>query len=547
MRRQLIGRVDGDPPFGKRGKQRGGEDAVHAFGKPRVVRFQCGAPGRALLHGHHDGGTAAVQPVQQAERRDDLGQKLDPATGWAVGGKVGQVHHLSLMLDEAMDLGAGTLRLTFAQQSKFAHHTFTHLRLELTGDRDALRWAPVPTAIRGLIRKGSLSMGEQRRLAQFYRSIAPELAKQRELLAKKEKQLKEMKPHTTVPVMVEVADKDRRETHIHLRGSYLSHGEQVLAGTPAVFHPLRGDLPRNRLALAHWLVDPENPLTARVVANRQWEQIFGIGLVETSEEFGSQGELPSHPELLDWLAVELQDTLGWDLKEFLKMLVTSRTYRQSSQVSAELLEVDPFNRYYARGPRFRISAEMIRDQALFVSGLLSEKMYGNPVNPPQPNLGLKAAFGGATDWKTSEGEDRYRRGMYTTWRRSSPYPSMATFDAPNREVCTVRRGRTNTPLQALVTLNDPVYLEAAEALGRRIIETSLAEMIREVLSREPQRDELEMLGGLYDQSYEQFRQAPEQTQLFLQKEDEVDDPAALAAWTVVGNVLLNLDELFLKR
>ena len=212
----------------------------------------------------------------------------------------------------------------------------------------------------------------------------------------------------------------------------------------------------------------ENPLTARVVANRFWEQIFGTGLVRTSEEFGTQGELPSHPELLDWLAVELQS--DWNMKRFLKLLVMSAAYRQSARVTPELYERDPENRLLARGPRVRLSAEMVRDQALHAAGLLSPKMLGPSVKPPQPNLGVNAAFGGAIDWQPSPGEDRYRRGVYTTWRRSNPYPSMSTFDAPNRDICIVRRTRTNTPLQALVTMNDPVYVEAAQALARRAME-----------------------------------------------------------------------------
>ena len=193
--------------------------------------------------------------------------------------------------------------------------------------------------------------------------------------------------------------------------------------------------------------------------------------MRTSEEFGAQGEAPSHPELLDWLATELVRD-KWDMKAFLKLLVTSSTYRQSSRVMPEIAERDPDNRLLAHGPRFRMSAEMVRDQALAVSGLLSPKMYGPPVRPVRPALGLAAAFGGGLDWQTSTGEDRHRRALYTEWRRTSPYPSMTTFDAPNREICMLRRNRTNTPLQALVTMNDPVYVEAAQALARRMVERS---------------------------------------------------------------------------
>jgi hypothetical protein len=311
-----------------------------------------------------------------------------------------------------------------------------------------------------------------------------------------------------------------------------------------------------RMTLAKWLVSPDNPLTARVIVNRLWESIFGIGIVRTSEDFGTQGEAPSHPELLDYLATEFVRE-GWDVKHMLKLMVTSAAYRQSSRVTPELLAKDPDNRLLARGPRFRLSAETIRDQALFVSGLLSPKMYGPPVKPPQPKLGLSAAFGSATDWDTSAGEDRYRRALYTTWRRSNPYPSMATFDAPNREVCTVRRDRSNTPLQALVTMNDPVYVEAAQALARRMIVagTKPEEKIRRgfelCISREPTKVETEKIMQLFEEARLRYAYSP-QDALNVATKPIGEAPkgvelADLAAWTVVGNVLLNLDETLMKR
>jgi hypothetical protein len=297
-------------------------------------------------------------------------------------------------------------------------------------------------------------------------------------------------------------------------------------------------------------------LTARVIANRFWEQIFGVGIVRTSEEFGIQGELPTHPELLDWLALELQK--DWNIKRFLKVLVTSSTYRQSARVTPELFERDPDNRLLARGPRVRLTAEMVRDQALFAAGLLSNKMYGPSVKPPQPNLGLTAAFGGRIDWETSSGEDRYRRGLYTTWRRTNPYPSMVMFDAPNREVCTVRRSQTNTPLQALVTMNDPVYVEAAQALARRIlreggatVESRAAFAFRCCLIRLPTPAEQQRLVTLYQQVRARFATQPDQANRFatdpLGPLPAGVDPVEAAAWTTVANVLLNLDEIFLKR
>jgi hypothetical protein len=299
-------------------------------------------------------------------------------------------------------------------------------------------------------------------------------------------------------------------------------------------------------------VDRNNPLTARVVVNRFWEQIFGIGLVRTSEEFGSQGEPPTHPELLDWLAMEFMDS-GWDVKKLLKEVLLSSTYRQSSKVSPELYERDPDNRLLARGARFRLPAEAIRDQALFVAGLLSNKMLGPSVRPQRPSLGLNAAFGRSMDWTTSEGEDRFRRGVYTEWRRTSPYPSMSTFDAPNREVCTLRRPRTNTPLQALVTLNDPVYLEAAQALARRMTEggSTPAERLKRgfqlCLLRAPSEAELNVLERLFASSVEMLSTKPEDAARLAGTPPEGLPPVEFAAWTAVGNALLNLDELVMKR
>ena len=249
---------------------------------------------------------------------------------------------------------------------------------------------------------------------------------------------------------------------------------------------------------------------------------------------------------------------GWDLKHLHKLIVTSATYQQSSRVTPELLEADPFNHHLTRGPRQRLSAEMIRDQALFAAGLLSKKMYGSPTRPPRPKLGLKAAFGGSTDWTDSEGEDRYRRGVYTEWRRSMPYPSMATFDAPNREVCTVRRSQTNTPLQALVTLNDPVYVEAAQALARRAVKESadkdpnaiVSRILQLALVRPAKPEELAPLTEFYQQAYQTFLADPQSAAALatepLGKPADGADLIALAAWTAVANVALNLDEIIQK-
>ena len=361
----------------------------------------------------------------------------------------------------------------------------------------------------------------------------------------------------------------RRQTFVQLRGNYKVHGDLVEPGLPKAFHryqPASGSpqsianpSPLNRLDLAKWLMQEDNPLTARVIANRFWENLFGTGIVKTSEEFGSQGDLPTHPELLDYLAHELI-RLEWDTKAFLKLLVMSSAYRQVSTVSVARYEEDPDNLYLSRGPRFRATAEQIRDAALAASGLLSSKMFGPPTRPPQPSMGLSAAFGSRTDWETSQGENRFRRGLYTQWRRSNPYPSMATFDAPNREVCVLKRDRTNTPLQALVTLNDPVFIEAAQGLARRVVlyelpDANFTDQITRVyehaVSRVPSDREIDALRSLYEQLISELNQSPEQAHRLATEPvgplPGESDVIGMAAWTAVCNVVLNLDEFLMKR
>ena len=364
-----------------------------------------------------------------------------------------------------------------------------------------------------------------------------------------EKQLRNVRG-TRTPIMRELEAAKRRATHIHVRGNFRVKDRKVEPGVPAALHPLDGEA--NRLQLANWLVSQENPLTARVVVNRYWELLFGTGLVVTSEDFGIQGELPSHPELLDYLAAELMRN-DWDTKWLIKTIVTSDTWRRSSKVTSDR---DRSNRWLSRGPRFRMPAEMIRDQALAISGLLSTKMRGPSVRPPRPKLGLRSAFGGSTDWDPSKGEDRFRRGLYTSWRRTTPYPAMTTFDAPSREFCTVRRIRTNTPLQALVTLNDPVFIEAAQALARRVLDrheswqSQLEFAFLSVIARKPTEPESMRVRELYEETNSKFRKDSEAARKMafdpLGATDRHDIPE-LAAWTVISNVLLNLDETLAPR
>ena len=411
---------------------------------------------------------------------------------------------------------------------------------------------------------------EQRQFAKdYYLSRQPRWQELQRQLAAANAELRSIRPMTTVPVMERGTN---RTTHLQIRGDFQQRGATVSAATPGVFPALSDSMPRDRMALARWLVSEDNPLTARVQVNRIWEQLFGRGLVLTSEEFGNQGDPPTHPQLLDYLAMEYMRS-GWDTKALIKKIVMSATYRQSSRVDERGLQQDPGNRWLSRGPRLRLTAEMVRDQALAVSGLLSRKMFGEPVNPPQPKFGLKAAFSGSVDWQDAVGPDRYRRAIYTRWRRSAPYPSLATFDMGSREVCEIRRSMTNTPLQALVTLNDPVYVEAAQALARRVMdaepdgnstvwrrpdlpESRLRRMwaedaFRHCLIRRPNEQEIERVVELFERAREHFAQDPEAAnQLGI---DPLNPPCAgtdtieLAAWTTVANVLLNLDEVFQKR
>ncbi|MDA1221298.1 MAG: DUF1553 domain-containing protein, partial [Planctomycetota bacterium] len=309
-------------------------------------------------------------------------------------------------------------------------------------------------------------------------------------------------------------------------------------------------------AFARWLVDRRNPLTARVQVNRIWARLFGRGLVATEEDFGTQGARPSHPDLLDWLAVEFMES-GWDQRHVWRLILGSETYRRSVVASAADRMRDPENLLLARGPRVRLEAEMVRDQALSLAGLLSDERFGPSVFPYQPDGLWQAAFNGQRTWRTSEGRDRHRRALYTFYRRSSPYPSMTAFDAPTREICTPRRIRTNTPLQAFVTLNDPVFVEAAQGLARRILaeggRTAAARAdwaLRTVLLREGTQDERAVIQELHAESAAAWRSRPDEAMAFaadpLGPLPEGADPIDAAAWTAVANVLLNLDALLTK-
>ena len=414
---------------------------------------------------------------------------------------------------------------------------------------------------RGVVWQATISEPPNPSATLLPRQLTP-LERQRAALEQQLAAARQARPAVpTVPIMAEVPPDQRRDTYVLVKGNFLTKGERVEPGVPHNFHPLPADpLPADtapsRLVVARWLVDPENPLTARVAVNRLWAQLFGTGLVATEEDFGTQGDVPSHPELLDWLATEYLQR-NWDTKQMVRLLVTSATYRQAADVRPDHLAQDPQNRLLARGPRSRLEAEMVRDQALALSGLLSRKIGGPSVYPYQPAGLWRAAFNGERTWPTSEGADRFRRGLYVFWRRTVPYPSLATFDAPSREVCTMRRLRTNTPLQAFVVLNDPVFVEAAQALARRMVrnggdstEERARYGLRLCLCRPPDPAQVEILTHLYQSEREHYQQdlpaAEPMATNPLGPLEAGSDAADLAAWTVVANVLLNMDGVLNK-
>ena len=374
-------------------------------------------------------------------------------------------------------------------------------------------------------------------------------------ISKLSKEKEAIKPASTL-VMKEISEP--RDTKIMLRGNYLTLGDSVAVGTPTVMHAYDKKLPPNRLGFAKWLVAPANPLMSRVTVNRWWAAFMGRGIVATQEDFGAQGEAPTHQGLLDWLAVEFVES-GWSMKHIHRLIVTSRIYRQSSRVSGEHLEQDPANRYFARSPRVRMSAEMVRDSALAASGLLAHRMHGPPIYPPQPNGIWRHVGRNAPKFVAAKDENRFRRGVYVVWRRGAPYASFVNFDAPDRGACVVARPRTNTPLQALTLLNDEAYVEMAMAFAGRILaEPGLANdeqridfAFRVALTRPPSPVEVAYLNQLLAKREAALAAEPKAARQLVSGVKNWRMPAGvevgdLAKWFTVANVLLNLDEAITK-
>lgn len=488
--------------------------------------------------------------------------------GWAIDGNNPEKR----LLRKAMFLAASpikipeeaTLTIRLKHNSKFAEHNIGRFRLAVTGLATAmvkLDGTGIPESIVAILHKGSgkRSPAERNELSKYFRENGDSpFSRATVELAAARKELTEFQ--SDLPTTMVMKERPQpRDAFVLKRGEYDKPGEKVERSVPKVLPPLPDGVTVNRLALAQWLVSPEHPLTARVWVNRQWERMFGTGLVRTIDNFGVQSEPPSHPELLDWLATEFV-RLKWDMKAMLKLMVMSATYRQSSRIDSQLNERDPENRLLARGPRFRLPAELVRDQALAASGLLVEKTGGPSVRPYMP-AGVwdeTSKYGDLRGYRHDKGDGLYRRTLYTIWKRTAAPPTMLMFDSPSREVCAVKRARTNTPLQALALLNEVTYIEAARVLAERMMKSggaSIADRIRwgfrRVTSRFPDEAELTILAQGYEKHLARYRSDSDAaSKLIRQGETPVDgtlDPAELAALTLTANVLLNLDEVVTKE
>jgi len=475
--------------------------------------------------------------------------------GWAVAGQFGKAHQIVFETESDIDFEGGARLALTLHQNYGSNHTLGRFRISATtGPRPQRVFPPAVADALDTPREKRSDEQIDTLLTYYTQHVAPPTKIMRQIAAL-QKQIDKIKA-TKVPVMVELPADKQRDSYILIGGNFLNRGEQVKAGMPAAFAPMPKGAPSNRIGVARWLTHPDNPLTARVAVNRFWARLFGKGIVESEEDFGTQGKLPTHPKLLDTLAVDFMQK-GWDVKRLLKQIVMSATYRQSSVFRDELREADPRTRLLARYPRRRLTAEQVRDQALALSGQLSDKIGGPSVYPPQPPGLWQAAFNGQRNYPTSEGEDRYRRGVYTFWRRTTPHPSMATFDVPSRELCTMRREPTNTPLQAFVTLNDPIYIELARALAVRIMREGgddVTERIRWALklctARPPSESQVDALVKLYQSQLAHYTENPSAARELISSgygsPPEDLDEAEHAAWTVVANTLLNTDAVLTR-
>jgi hypothetical protein len=490
------------------------------------------------------GGTSSYGKISIGSGNADARNVFDGngSTGWSTSGAEGEPHQLVLNFAQPL-APRGELVLTMLFERHFAA-SLGRFRWSATTAAGQVKAKSLPVEVEAILARDAQSWtdADRAQLDQQFARSAPELAEAR----KKIDELRRQIPALPTTLVVEERPADNpRATQRHHRGEWLSPKEEVTPGIPALLVPLTEKPPANRLEFAQWVVSEDNPLVARVTVDRAWGAIFGAPLVRSAGDYGTQSELPTHPDLLDWLACEFQET--WSLKKLHRLIVTSATYRQSSHVSPELHERDPTNRLLARGPRFRVDAEMIRDAMLSAAGVLSPKVGGPSVYPPQPASVTALAYGN-TAWPTSQGEDRYRRSLYTFSKRTAPFAAFSVFDAPSGENCTAQRDRSNTPLQSLTLLNDEMYVELARLLVKKIdltqpAEQTAAAIFRRVLTRPPADDELALLLDFY--RTQQARLAAGE----LKAEEIASEKGASpeqAAWVLVARAVMNLDEAVTK-
>jgi hypothetical protein len=479
---------------------------------------------------------------------------LSASNGWAIAPEFGQEHWVQLEFAKPLVLNEPTSLRVEMKHLYGGGRNVGRPRFSLS--EGAINIAREPgKRLTELAGKKKRTAKEEKELKALFEKDHPGLLALTKQVKGKEGILKKTVQPTTL-VMVEMAKK--RETRVMVRGNYLTPKQKVEAGVPQSLHAWNDEWPRNRLGLAKWLIDPENPLTARVAVNRWWGQFFGTGIVSTEADFGSQSEPPTHPDLLDWLAFEFMES-GWSMKRIHKLIALSGTYGQNSRVTPDMLELDPNNLFFMRGPRLRMSAEMIRDNALRISGLLSEKMAGPPVYPPQPDGLWRQTGRNEPKYVAAKNEDRFRRGVYVIWRRAAPYASFVNFDGPDRSSCFPKRSRTNTPLQALTLLNDQAYVEMALGLAAAIIQeksvsgdkTGVRWAFRRTLAREPTEKESAVLESLLQKERKRLQANPEDAKalvgvgLALKLSPGLNE-VELASWFFVANALLNLDETITK-
>jgi Protein of unknown function (DUF1553) len=502
--------------------------------------------------------------VTRIELRDPTGRSIalvGPSDGWALAAADGETHRLVLHAVEPVGAGEETTLTLVLTQDGGGGRTLGRFLVSATAESDPACFDGGPGVSRGLLELVATPPSERTEpqrseIASFYRDTEPELRPLRARL--REARLREEDLLRSIPQSYVTTRVEPEPVRILPRGNWLDESGPVVEPAVPRFLPQIATAGRRatRLDLARWLISEDNPLTARVLVNRLWKLFFGQGLSRSLDDLGTQGDWPSHPELLDWLAVELMDS-GWNVKHLVRTIVTSSAYRQSSRPSKELLERDPYNRLYARQSRFRIDAEMVRDDVLLVSGLLSERVGGPSVFPYQPRGYWAFLNFPPREWDDSAGEDQYRRGLYTWWQRSFPQPSLLAFDAPTREECVSERTRSNIPQQALALLNDPTYVEAARVFAERILRqggASFEDRVRwayaRSLARAPRENEERILRELYEKhraEYENDRPAAAKLATAgLSPTLEGLDVADVAAWTSLARAILNLPELITR-